>query len=65
MGNQFQSDEKLVTACGGIIQDSAQYPSAFYQGKRVYFCNKACLRAFEETPGAFMMGEVEHPHEEE
>jgi YHS domain-containing protein len=65
MGDQFQSEEKLVTACGGFIQDPDQYPSAFYQGKRVYFCNQACLKAFEAAPNAFMNGEVEHPHEED
>ncbi len=65
MNDQFQSEEKLVTVCGGVIQDPNRYPSAFYHGKRVYFCTRACLRAFEAAPEAFMRGDVEHPSEED
>lgn len=65
MIDQFQSEEKLETACGGSIQDPNLYPSALYQGKRVYFCLKACLRAFDEAPDAFMRGEIEHPTDED
>lgn len=65
MSDRFQNEEKLETTCGGIIQNPNQYPSALYLGKRVYFCNRSCLRAFEEAPDAFMKGEVEHPAEED
>lgn len=65
MTDQFQREEKLKTVCGGIIQDPNRYPSAFYQEKRVYFCTRACLRAFEKAPNAFMRGEVDHPTDEE
>jgi hypothetical protein len=65
LNDQFESEEKLVTASGGTIQGPDRYPSALYQGKRVYFCNMACLRVFEKDPGAFMNGEVEHPNEED
>ncbi len=53
------------TACGGKLKDPANYPSAMYQGERVYFCTRACLRVFEQDPGAFMTGEVEHSIEED
>jgi YHS domain-containing protein len=55
----------IQTACGGILQEPENYPSAEYDGKRVYFCTLACLRAFEQNPDAFMKGEVEHPLGEE
>ena len=54
------------TACGGKLKDPTKYPSADYRGERVYFCTRACLRAFEQSPDAFMSGEIEHPiHEED
>lgn len=53
------------TACGGKIKAPSQYPSALYRGERVYFCTRACLRAFEQAPDAFMAGEIEHPTEED
>lgn len=49
------------TACGGKLKDPANYPSALYQGERVYFCTTACLSVFEQDPDPFMAGEVEHP----
>lgn len=55
----------IETACGGILKEPEKYPSAEYRGKRVYFCTKACLRAFEQSPDAFMSGEVEHPADDE
>ncbi len=51
------------TACGEVIKDPYTYPSAEYRGERVYFCSRACLRAFEQNPDAFMAGKVEHPVE--
>lgn len=51
------------TACGGVIKDSSKYPSAEYRGEQIYFCTRACLRAFEQNPETFMAGEVEHPTE--
>ncbi len=50
-----------VTACGGILRDPENYPRAEYRGEQVYFCTRACLRAFEQSPDAFMAGEIEHP----
>ena len=57
-----QTPEPIVlSACGGKLADPESYPSASYNGKRVYFCTRACLRAFEENPDGFMSGDVEHP----
>ncbi len=52
------------TACGGVLQEIRDHPSADYRGKRIYFCRQACLRVFETDPDQFMMGEIEHPLEE-
>ena len=49
------------SACGGILKDPARYPSAMFDGEKVYFCTAACLKVFLEAPQAFMAGEVEHP----
>ncbi len=56
-----ETPEPLLTACGGKIDDPNQYPRALFRGQWVYFCTKACLRAFEGDPEGFMAGEVEHP----
>jgi len=56
---------EFKTACGGKLEDPANYPSALYRGERVYFCTRACLRVFEQDPDPFMAGEVEHPIEED
>ncbi len=53
------------TACGGTLKDTAGYPSALYQGERVYFCTKACLRVFEQGAEPFTAGEVVHPLDED
>lgn len=53
------------TACGGKLKDPSNYPSAVYRGERVYFSTRACLLAFEQAPGPFMAGEIEHPLEED
>ena len=53
------------TACGGILKDPTNYPSAMYRGERIYFCTRACLRVFEQDPDPFIAGEVEHPIEKE
>lgn len=53
------------TACQGVLTNTAGYSSARYQGRVVYFCLRACLRAFEADPDRFMAGEVEHPTQEE
>ena len=53
------------TVCGGILKDTAGYPSSMYEGTQVYFCTRACLRVFEENPSAFMEGEIEHPLDDE
>ncbi len=59
------SPTQYLTACGGEINNPQDYPSAVFQGRQVYFCNKACLRAFEQDPERFMAGEIDHPIEEE
>jgi len=63
----MEQDKGLIvkTQCGGILTEPEKYPSADFQGQRVYFCTQACLRAFMENPDGFMAGEVEHPLDEE
>jgi YHS domain-containing protein len=58
-------DVEFQTVCGGKIKDPRNYPSAVYRGEPVYFCTRACLRAFESDPERFMAGEIEHPLDEE
>jgi YHS domain-containing protein len=50
-----------LTACGGTLLEPEKYPSADYNGRRIYFCNLDCLHAFEKNPDGFMKGEVPHP----
>lgn len=65
MNQSAPSNDSLPrTACGGIISNPDRYPSALYRGRRVYFCLRACLRAFESDSDRFMAGEIEHPAEE-
>lgn len=65
MESMEQPQEPVIkSACGGILSDPGGYPSADYNGQRVYFCTRACLRAFEGNPDGFMNGEVEHPEED-
>jgi len=59
------SEPIILSACGGKLTEPESYPTAHYKGKRVYFCTRACLRAFESNPDGFMNGEVEHPEEDE
>ncbi|MCX6036536.1 MAG: YHS domain-containing protein [Chloroflexi bacterium] len=54
-----------VTVCGGKIKDPQRFPSAVFQGERLFFCTQACLRAFESDPERFMSGGIEHPLDEE
>ena len=63
MTNQIPVPEpqEIKSVCGGTLKDPSAYPSAMFNGERVYFCNHACLKAFLRTPEAFMAGEVEHP----
>ncbi len=56
---------EFKTACGGVLKDPTNYPSADYHGERIYFCARACLRVFDQDPDLFMAGEVEHPLEED
>jgi YHS domain-containing protein len=53
----------IITACGGRIKDPERFPSAIFQGERVYFCTPDCLHAFESDPERFMAGEMVHPQE--
>jgi len=55
----------IKSACGGVLKDPSAYPSAMFNGERVYFCAQACLKAFLGAPEAFMAGEVEHPLDDE
>lgn len=55
----------IKSACGGTLKDPSRYPSAMFNGERVYFCANACLKAFLSAPEAFMAGEVEHPLDED
>ena len=59
------NEAETRTVCGGNISDPDRYPSALYRGQRVYFCTRACLRAFESVPDRFMAGEIKHPTEGE
>ena len=59
------NNNEIRTTCGGILKDPSRYPSAEYRGNLVYFCTKACLRAFEQDPDKFMAGEIEHPLDDE
>ena len=59
------SNQELLTSCGGKIEDPGKFPSAIFKGKRVYFCVRACLSAFESDPERFMAGEIDHPIDED
>ncbi len=67
MSDQLQIPQPPIikTACGGTINDPSAYPSADFNGEMIYFCTKACLKAFLSAPEAFMAGEIEHPLEDE
>lgn len=58
---QTENKPEYKTACGGRLKDPTGYPSAIYQGERIYFCKQACMRVFEQDPDPFMAGKVEHP----
>lgn len=62
--NPDQNIPKYKTACGGFIKGPSRYPSALFHGEQVFFCTKACLKAFLENPEPFMAGEIEHPPED-
>jgi YHS domain-containing protein len=62
---EASNEQEAITACGGKISDPARYPSALYRGKRVFFCHRACLPVFEADPDRFMVGEIEHPTNED
>ena len=53
------------TVCGGKIKNTADFPSAIYEGEQLYFCTRACLRVFEENPEPFIAGEIDHPLDED
>jgi YHS domain-containing protein len=59
------ASKTCFTTCGGKISDPDQYPSAEFHGERVYFCTRACLRAYLGDPERFMAGEIEHPEDDE
>jgi len=61
----MSQQNETFTVCDGKINDPDLYPSALFRGERVYFCTRACLRAFESDPERFMAGEIEHPLDEE
>lgn len=55
--------ESAKTACGGKLRRTEGFPSTTYRGEQIYFCSQACLRLFEQQPGDFMNGKIEHPIE--
>ena len=55
------SKHEVLTTCGGKMEDPEDFPSAVFHDRKVYFCNPACLTAFEAAPELFMAGKVEHP----
>ena len=61
---QEPEQQEIKSACGGTLKDPSAYPSAMFNGERVYFCNAACLKAFLLSPDAFMAGEGEQPLED-
>ncbi len=61
MDESGQPAEIGSTACGGKLKDTQGFPSAFYGGKRIYFCHQVCLRVFEQSPDLFMTGEIKRP----
>ena len=63
--NTLASPPEYMTVCGGKFKDPTSYPNAKYRGETIYFCTRACLRAFEQSPDAFMAGDVDHPVEED
>jgi YHS domain-containing protein len=65
MENKIPTQDEVFAACGGRLDHPARYPSALHKGTLVYFCTKACLKAFENDPVRFMAGEIEHPADEE
>lgn len=66
MPTSIPDSESLIarTACGGTLNEPSGYPSALFKGELVYFCNRACHKAFLQAPEAFMAGEIEHPVED-
>ncbi len=58
-------EQGILTVCGGRIEDPDEFPSAVFQGEKIYFCHPACLRAFLQGPPRFMAGEIEHPPEDD
>jgi YHS domain-containing protein len=62
---EFEStpEQPVITVCGGKIKDVENAPSAFFQGKRIYFCTPACLAVFYLDPERFIAGEIEHPED--
>jgi YHS domain-containing protein len=62
----YKSNEgEMKTVCRADIDRATYYPSDLHRGERVYFCNEACLRAFQSQPDAFIAGDIEHPSEED
>ena len=57
--------QPVKTVCGGTLKTTDGFPSALYGTERIYFCTRACQRAFEQNPDGFMAGEVEHPLDED
>jgi YHS domain-containing protein len=59
------SPEPAKTACGGTIKSTDAWPSATYNGRKIYFCLQACLRVFQQNPDEFLAGGIEHPVDED
>ncbi len=59
------STPEILTVCGGRVEDPGRTPSAVHRGRRLYFCNRACLEAFQKEPDRFLAGEIPHPTSED
>ncbi|MBI3360663.1 MAG: YHS domain-containing protein [Chloroflexi bacterium] len=57
--------DEALTVCGGRIKPDETTPQAEWRDRRLYFCARACLRAFEGDPERFLAGEIEHPTDDD
>jgi hypothetical protein len=50
VGEKVKFGTAVKTACGGVMQYSADIPCILYQGEAVYFCLPVCKEDFERDP---------------
>ena len=46
----------VQTACGSLVEYSANTPCINFRGERVYFCLQICKADFEQNPSASCLG---------